>query len=212
MKKIIENIKAWYKYSTLEKIYDIIRYDIWRFLANIWRFRKELWNHAWWDYHFTLQMLYRSISIMEKGMHKGLEVRQTRDKKIQKMQRLLYLLENKIDDKYIDIAEKELGYDLVLHDWEFKEIDRLDSNGEPLYEIIDNDTPEEKEINNNIFKRAREIEEEEWDEIWEILKGKKYNDGSEQILDVMQEKTVTDNKEKDWNDWFDGTGLRGWWD
>ena len=212
MKKIIENIRIWYKYSILEKIYDIIRYDIWRFLANIWRFRKELWNHAWWDYHFTLQMLYRSISIMEKGMHKGLEVRQTRDKKIQKMQRLLYLLENKIDDKYVDIAEKELGSELILHEWEFNKIDRLDSNGEPLYELIDKDTPEEKEINKNIFKRAREIEEGEWNEIWEILKGQKYNDGSEQVLDVMQEKSINDNKEKDWDDWFDGTGLRGWWD
>jgi hypothetical protein len=212
MKKIIENIRLWYKYSTLERIYDIIRYDIWRFLANIWRFRKELWNHAWWDYHFTLQMLYRSISIMEKGMHNGYEVRQTRDKKIQKMQRLLYLLENKIDDKYVDIAEKELGSELILHEWEFKKIDRLDSNGEPLYELIDIDTPEEKEINKNIFKKAREIEEEEWNEIWEILKGQNYDDGSEQVLDVMQEKTINDNKEKDWNDWFDGTGLRGWWD
>jgi len=196
----------------IEKIYDIIRYDIWRFLTNIWRFRKELWNHTWWDYHFTLQMLYRSISIMEKGMQNGLEVRETRDKKIQKMQRLLYLLENKIDDKYIDIAEKELGYDIVLHDWKFKEIDRLDSDREPLYELIDKDTPEEKEKNTKIFDKAREIEEQQWNEIWEILKGKNYGDGSEQLLDVMQEKSITDNKEKDWDDWFDGSGLRGWWD
>lgn len=211
MNKIIEYIKDKYKYSRLENIVDFFRYDIWRFLANIWRFRKELYNHAWWDYHFTLQMLYRSISIMEKGMHNGLEIRETRDKKIQKMQRLLYLLDNKINDKYIDIAEDDLGSKLILHEWEFKEIDKLDSNGEPLYELIDKDTPEEKEINKKIFDKAREIEEQEWAEIWEILKGKNYDDGSEQLLDIMQDKSP-DSVEKDYDDWFDGTGLRSWWD
>jgi hypothetical protein len=206
LKRMINHQSWWYR------TYSFLRWDVWYFFSNIWKFRKELYEHRWWDYHFTLQMLYRSISIMENGMQNGLEVRETRDKKIQKMQRLLYLLENKIDDKYIDIAEKELGYDIVLHDWKFKEIDRLDSDREPLYELIDKDTPEEKEKNTKIFDKAREIEEQQWNEIWEILKGKNYGDGSEQLLDVMQEKSITDNKEKDWDDWFDGSGLRGWWD
>jgi hypothetical protein len=209
MKKIIEQIRTWYKYSILERIHDVIRYDIWVFLANIWRFRKELWNHRWWDYRFTIDMLYRSISIMEKGMHNGVEIRETRDKKIQKMQRLLYLLDNKINDKYVDIAEEELGYELVLHEWEFMEIDRLDTYGEPLYEIIDKDTAEEKEANKKIFDRAREIEEEQWNEIWEILKGQDIDN----YLDILQNKSINEeSKENDFNNWFDGTGLRGWWD
>ena len=209
IRTLFKYIKSEYKYSKIETLVNIFRYDIWRFLGNIWRFRKELWNHAWWDYHFTLQMLYRSISVMEKGMHNGLEVRETRDKKIQKMQRLLYLLKNKIDDNYINLAEEELGIKMVLHPWEFKEIDRKDSDGGPLYELIDKDTPEEKEINRKIFDKAREIEEEHWNEIWEILKGQNHN----QMLDIIQEKDSQSNKEKkDWNDWFDGSGLRGWWD
>ena len=73
------------------KTYSFFRWDLWHFFANVWRFRKELWNHSWWDYRFTLEMMYRSISIMEKGMHNGLEVRETREKKIEKMQRLLQL-------------------------------------------------------------------------------------------------------------------------
>lgn len=205
----MKNLITLYKFSKLKTIVDIFRYDIWHFLANIWRFRKELWNHDWWDYHFTLQMLYRSISIMEKGMHNTLEVRETRDKKIKKMQRLLYLLDNKINDRYIDIAEKELGSELILHEWEFKKIDKIDSNGEPLYELIDKDTPEEKETNKKIFDSAREIEEEQWNEIWDILKGQDYN----QNLNIVQIKTLDqDIKEKNYDDWFDGTGLRSWWD
>jgi hypothetical protein len=209
IRTLFENIKSKYKYSKVEMIMDIFRYDIWRFLKNIWSFRKELWNHAWWDYHFTLQILYRSIHIMEKGMHKGLEVRESREKKIQKMQRLLYLLDNKIKDNYTELAEKELGIKMVVHPWEFTKLDRVDSDGEPLYEILDKDTPEEKEINRKIFDRAREIEEKHWNEIWEILKGQDHN----QMLDIIQEKSLNQNKEeKDWNDWFDGSGLRGWWD
>jgi hypothetical protein len=209
IRTLLKYIKSEYRYSKIETLVNIFRYDIWRFLGNIWRFRKELWNHDWWDYHFTLQMLYRSISIMEKGMHNGLEIRKTRDKKIQKMQRLLYLLDNKIKDNYSELAEKELGFEMVVHPWEFKKLDRVDSDGESLYELVDKDTPEEKENNRKIFDRAREIEEEQWNEIWEILKGQNHN----QYLDIIQEKEYkTNEEEKDWNNWFDGSGLRSWWD
>ena len=206
LKRMINYQTWWYK------TYSFLRWDVWHFFSNIWKFRKELYQHRWWDYHFTLQMLYRSIAIMEKGMHAGLEVRESRDKKIQKMQRLMELLDNKINDKYIELAEKELGYELVMKGFEFEEIDRTYGNGEKLYQMVDNETDEEKELNRKIFKKSTEIEEMQWNEIWEILKGKKYGDGSEQLLDIMQEKTTTDNKKQDWNDWFDGTGLRGWWD
>ena len=195
------------------KTYSFFRWDLWAFLSNIWKFRKELYEHRWWDYHFSLQMLYRSIYIMEKGMHGGLEVRESRDKKIQKMQRLLKLLDNNINDKYIDIAEEELGYQLIMKGFEFEEIDKTDSNGEKLYELLDNETEEEKELNRKIFDKSKEIEENEWIEIWEILKGQSNKDFSNQLIDIIQEKEVEGSDvKKDWNDIFDGTGLRGWWD
>ena len=48
-----------------------------------------------------------------------------------------------------------------------------------------------------MFDRAREIEEEQWAELYEILKGQDY---------------TKFDKEVDWYKQFDGTGLRGWWD
>lgn len=195
------------------KVYEFFRYDIWYFIGNIWKFRKELWEHRWWDYTFTLQMLYRSISIMEKEMHNGLEVEESRNKKIQKMQRLLELLNNKINDRYIEIAEKELGYEMILNGFDFEEIDETDSNGEKLYRMVDNETDEEKELNQKIFDRSREIEESEWSEIWRILEGQNIGDYNNQMLDIMQDKKINStNRKSEWNDWFDGTGLRGWWD
>ena len=188
------------------KTYSFIRWDVWHFFSNVWKFRKELYEHRWWDYHFTLQMLYRSITIMEKGMHAGLEVRESREKKIQKMQRLLVLLDNKINDTYIELAEKDLGYEMISKGFEFEEVEETDSDGKKLYRLTDNETEEEKELNRKIFDRARELEKEQWNEIWEILKGQ---DNTEYI-DMIQQKDTT-GKQKDWNDWFDGSGLRGWW-
>jgi hypothetical protein len=189
------------------KTYSFIRWDVWHFFSNVWKFRKELYEHRWWDYRFTLQMLYRSITIMEKGMHAGLEVRESREKKIQKMQRLLVLLDNKINDTYIELAEKELGYEMISKGFEFEEVEETNSNGKKLYRLADNETEEEKELNRKIFDRARELEKYQWDETWEILKGQ---DNTEYI-DMIQQKDTT-GKQKDWNDWFDGSGLRGWWD
>ena len=55
----------------------------------------------------------------------------------------------------------------------------------------------EKEFNNKYFSRVRELEELEWKELWEIVKGQDYE--------------KFDAKE-DWESQFDGSGMRGWWD
>jgi hypothetical protein len=188
------------KYYWKYEVYNFFRRDLWKFFANIWRFRRELYSHAWWDYHFTLQMMYRSLSIMEKGMHNGLEIRETREKKIEKMQRVLELLKNRIDDNYLELAEKDLGIKYIYGEFDFKEVEDLDDNGQKLYEMVSQLTEIDNETNSKIMKRSREIEESQWIEIWEILKGQDH-------------KEYYDNKiEKHWNDWFDGSGLRGWWD
>ena len=175
---------AWYD-TKLWKVWDFIKRTIPRFFKNIWRFRKELAQHEWWDYRYTLEMLYRSLVIMESKMHDGMEIRETRDKKVEKMQRAIQLLKHKLDDDYTERIEAELGK-LILHDWEFEELE----NGN--HRLIDNDTPAERKHNRMIFKEAHKLEDKEWIELWNILKGTKYS--------------------KTWGDTFDGTDMRGWWD
>jgi hypothetical protein len=175
---------AWYD-TKLWKVWEFIKITIPRFFKNIWRFRKELAHHEWWDYRYTLEMLYRSLVIMESKMHDGMEIRETRDKKVEKMQRAIQLLKHKLDDDYTARIEVELGK-LILHDWEFEELE----NGN--HRLIDNDTPAERKHNRMIFKEAHKLEDKEWIELWNILKGTKYS--------------------KTWGDAFDGTDMRGWWD
>jgi hypothetical protein len=178
---------AWYN-----KLWRAITKDIWHFFKNIWRFRKELWSHRWWDYTFTLMILKRSITIMEEGMHKGLEIRETRDKKIEKMQRAIQILNNITESKYIEMAEVELG-ELVNRPWEFEPVSETSDS----YRIVDNLLPDEEDHNGKVFDRASELEELEWKELWVIFQGQDYHKF---------------NKDADWDKQFDGTGLRGWWD
>lgn len=172
--------------SRLYKLYTLIRYDIWYFFSNIWKFRKVLWNHRWWDYHYHMEAMYTSLSIMEKGMHAGLEIRETRDKKIQKMQRALELLKNKIDDNYIERVESVLG-EMVYHDWEFGPVE----GNLNLRMLLDKDTAEEKLHKTKVYDCVQSLEDAEWSELWEIYKGQ----------DVSELNTK-----------FDGSGLESWWD
>ena len=176
---------VWYD-TNLWKVWAAIRYDIPLFFKNVWRFRKELYNHQWWDYRFTLEMMYRSLSIMVVRLEKdGIEEDVSRGKKVAKIKRALELLKHKLDDDYVERAEAELG-ELVLSDFEFKKTE------EGNYKMVDLliETSSVRKHNRKVFKRASDIEETEWKELWDIFKGKKF--------------TTMDD--------FDGSDLRGWWD
>ena len=176
---------VWYD-TKLWKVWEFIKITLPRFFKNIWRFRKELASHEWWDYTYTLQMMYRSLSIMVVKLEKdGIEEAVGRGKKVAKIKRALELLKHKLDDDYVERAEKELG-ELYSNPWEFEPTE--DGN----YRLIDNDTKDEKEHNSKVFKLAHKLEDKEWIELWNILKGTKYS--------------------KTWGDKFDGTDMRGWWD
>lgn len=170
------------------KIKEVLTRGIPTFFKNIWRFRKELYSHDWWDYTFTLEMLYRSLVIMEEGMSKkGMEVTETRNVKVKQIRRVIELLKHKLDGDYIDRVEAELGPINYTNFLDEKNWKKLEGGN---YELIDNDTPEEKKHGRKVFKTAHKLEEKEWKELWTIIKGTKFTSWEE----------------------FDGTDLRGWWD
>ena len=142
----------------LYRTYALFRYDIPLFVKNVWRFRRELWDHQWWDYRYTLNMMERSLTIMERGIStNGIEADYSREPKVRAMRRALELLRNNKEDNYVERAQAELG---PLSKWEFE----VDEKGV----VIDRDTPEQKKHNRNVYKRAREIEDSEWKELWEM--------------------------------------------
>jgi hypothetical protein len=170
------------------KIWEFFRRGLPTFFKNIWKFRKELYSHDWWDYTFTLEILYRSLVIMEEGMSKkGMEVAETRNVKVKQIRRAIELLKHKLDDDYLERVEAELGPINYTNFLDEKNWKKLEGGN---YELIDNDTPEEKKHGRKVFKTARKLEEKEWKELWNIIKGTKFTSWEE----------------------FDGTDLRNWWD
>jgi len=187
------------------RTYETIRYGIPRFFKNVWRFKNELYNFYGWDYSYNLSIFRRSLEITADYLEKnGMEVDDSRLKKVEKMRRAIELLNNIRSNSHIESAEKELG-DLFLTDWEFEEVP--DSNGS--MRLIENETPEQKKHNSKVFARSNEIEEEEWNELWEIIKGQDH-DAYKKHLNKAK---ISGNDTTDsWSEWFDGSGIRGWWD
>ena len=197
LKRLVSHQTWWYK------TYKFFRYDIINFVKNVWHFKRELWDYRWWDYRFTLQMIQASIKGMYPNFERyGIEIDETRIKKVDKMIRACLLLENFIEDNFLYQAEKQVG-ELFRREWEFEEVP-----DKPGYsQLVDNLTEEEKAHNGKVYDRANEIEEEQWNELWEIIRGqnsKKLNRISKVVSDEKKRKT---QKIK-----FDGSDMRSWWD
>ncbi|MBC8147053.1 MAG: hypothetical protein H8E98_03620, partial [Bacteroidetes bacterium] len=90
----------------------------------------------------------------------------SRNKKVKKIRRAIELLNNDLEDNYIDQARKILK--------------------------IDNDNCYDEEV----IDLSHKLDQEQWEELWQIIKGKQYN------------KNIKTPHDK----WFDGSDMRGWWD
>ena len=191
---------VWYD-TKLWKVWEFIRRGIPTFFGNIWRFRKELYSHQWWDYRYTLEMIHRSLTIMvDKLERDGIEEDVSRGKKVVKIKRAIKLLDNRLNDNYIEQAEKELG-ELPSNPWEFEPTE--DGN----YRLIDKDTKDEKEHNSKVFKLAQTIDDREWRELWNIFKGQSMLDYKKHLKTLPKEEQATA-----WDSWFNGSDMRRWWD
>jgi hypothetical protein len=109
-------------------------------------------------------------------------------------------LDNRLSDNFTEQAEKELG-DLHLKPMEWEPTE--DGN----YKLIDNDTNEEREHNRKVFKLSSTIDDREWRELWNIFKGQSMLDFKKYVKTLPKEE-----QETAWDNWFNGSDMRGWWD
>ena len=116
-----------------------------------------------WDYKYILDMMkFQLITLRDFMRDKGIEVDETRLPKIEKMNKVIELIENQINDDFYD----RCGY--IYTDFEFEEIEEKE-NEMKLYKIKENEG-EIKEKNDKASKEACELEEKEWDELFDLLK------------------------------------------
>ena len=167
-------------------LYSFFRYDAPRFLKNIWKFKKALYNYYPFHYEGLLYFLEIGINDLANNSEKyGYEILTSRAKKIEKMRRASEILQNYNTDRYLEMAEKELGKN-PEHFWK---------DNRNFWK--DNRSTDESNQIIAVYKRAERIEEEDWDELMIILKGQDYS---------------TFDPAKDFYEQFDGSGLKTWWD
>lgn len=179
--------------SSLCKPYYFIKETLPNFLKNVWIFRKALAKHEWWDHHGVLMFIETGCLHMAKHVEvKGLEIEESRLKKVAAMRRLAELIHNYNEDRYIEMAEIELG-ELITGNVHFVPIE----GKEDFFTMEDDLTEEQNNHNRKVFKRADEIELFEWEEIHHLMKGQDYS---------LFDKEISFEKQ------FDGSGIKNWWD
>ena len=194
--------KLVWHHHPIYKFYEFFRYKIPMFLKNVWFFRKELWQFRTWDYTFNLLLLKRSIEGLADTIEfKGWEIDESRLKKVAKMKRAIQILNNIENYSYIEMAEDKLG---KLSRWK-PEFEALPDNPE-LFKLVDNENEEEKSHTRAVYTLSDQLEQDEWNELWTILRGQNIKE----YKDLMDKKEVKDGSE--WDEWFDGSDMRQWWD
>lgn len=194
---------VWHQ-NPVYKVYEVFRYKIPMFFENLWFFRKSLWEFRSWDYSFNLNLLARSLEKTVNTIeYHGHEIETSRMKKVEKMKRVIELLGHLRTDSYIEMAEKELG-EIKHVDWDFEKVE----DNPDYFQLIESN-PEENEHNRKVYNRADEIEKKEWMEIWRILEGQDHNE----YVKLMESTSEEDKRKTDlWYKWFDGSGMKHWWD
>lgn len=194
-----ESIKAIDKRDTwIYKAYSFFKRDLVGFIKNIWLFRKALWSYRWWDHTFMLYFMETCLKDMAIKLEKhGHEIDVPRLKKVDKMLRAAKIIDNIVDSNYIRMAEDQLGKEVVTR-FGYKP-------GSPLFD----ETKEEDKSNGEIFDLAWKLEEDEFKELWTIFQGQ----DPKQYKQFLKQYTPEEQGKKDlWYEWFDGSGIRGWWD
>ena len=75
--------------------------------------------------------------------------------------------------------------------------------------MVDNIILAESKHITKVYKLANKIEEQEWKELWKIFEGQDIK----QFSKLLKTKTKEEQRNNDiWNEWFDGSDMRGWWD
>lgn len=187
----------------LQNIYYLFRYNLPSFIRNIWFFRKALFEYRNWDHCFTLIMLKTCLTDTENAVNNSYENHISKNKKLYKIRRAIYLLDRFIKDDFIELAEKELG-EIKIGNINFIE---CKDNKDLLEMKFDDLSDEDLKHQSLVFERSIELESQMWSELFTILKGK----NAEDYIKHPEDMNDYDKIQEFYDNQYDGSGLRGWW-
>ena len=193
------------KYGRLWRAWDFVRYDIPNFLRNTWVFRAELTRTFDWDAMTSLRLMKAHLGRVADYLEKnGLLVEDSRFKKVEKIRRAIALMDLHLEERFIDWAEEDLEEKLVDRGIYFEKQEDGD------YSVMkDRLTDSERDHNGRIYARAQEIATETWMELFEIIRGQDLRAYTVLVDLYRDDYRMQSNL---WGDWFNGSGLKHWWD
>ena len=177
------------------KTWDWIRYDFPKGVYNIFYFWRVVWNFRPWDSSYQFSFIQRGLPRLREAMANGYEIELSLNKKLEKVDIMIEILNRMEEDNYIAYAEKALGRSVDISYGFFGSNDEQ----EPT---------EVTEANREIFDLSAKLKEDDWNEFIYLLKGQDMKDYKE-IHDKLSEEEKQDHDH--YYTWFDGSGIKSWW-
>lgn len=179
----------------LSKISDFFKYTIWDntqmffynvqwFFHNLKVFRKTLWKWRDWDHEYTKDLYVVCLKEIAKAIKNGVEEDRSANKKVNKINELIQLLETDIE---------EITY---------KEIKEGRKNGVKEENLLQEMRKKQEEHKNKILNIIKGQDNEDFQ--------KKYDEIANEMKKQHPEKEI-DSYEV-WVQTFDGSGVEYWWD
>ena len=152
------NVNLLFNKMFWEDMYYNIKWGLWA----LRKYFRVVWGMRDYDYHYNLHMMKFQLELLcERIEFRGNEVEEDRMKKVKDMRRVIELINNVLEDNF---AER-CGYD---HNYKIKLV-KCEDNSE-FFELVTTETVEQKEVNSKALNKSFKLQEDEWNELWDIIK------------------------------------------
>lgn len=212
--KFCEEVKDFFKYVIFDKIKTFF-YNLKYYFKNLIYFQKDLWNFRSWDHVYCVNMYVSCLERLKDTINNGHVVKYTANKKVNKIQELIDLL-NQYETFHDDIDEEFFNATR-----QYREEPIIDENGNWVFPDMSK--------NENV-KKAREVYQKKFkqrtleykDKVSKILFGQSEREIirlTRQLRKELKENNrkitnePTDNETYNiWANVYDGSGCENWWD
>jgi hypothetical protein len=157
-----KSLKRLFMPNIFQRIYDIW-YDFKWAIKNLIKYRKIVYKLRPWDYEHILSLMKFQLEQMREQIEiHGREIDEDRLPKVERIKRAIEILQNREDDNY----PEKCGYISGATSMKFNKVE-----GKELYEMVMENNPGFEDYDQSkVYRLAAELEQEEWNELFELLK------------------------------------------
>jgi len=156
--------KIFYKLYWIE-----LKYNLVQGFKNFKKWYKIIWKIRPYHPEDGLLLLSEHIKSLIKSKEKDYEVEKDKQEKLALMQEVVFLIDNILEDNYVKRCG---GLNSSKYPFEFEKIENSD-----YFKLVEFRTKEEREKDSETIKKSIQLQEKEWDKVFQILKGSEKTPG-----------------------------------